>query len=85
VDGEISWETLADFDGWHNDIQTVIDRADWHMCYRWSLYHRPPIAKWKHAARDDASDAVHATLPYLAQAPQWRSKTAPYWCAHRLN
>lgn len=62
------WETLkADFDGWHNDIQTVIDRADRHMCYRWSLYYRPPIAKWSTRRATMLGDAVHATLPYLAQ------------------
>jgi salicylate hydroxylase len=62
------WETLkADFDGWHHDIQTVIDRADRQMCYRWSLYYRPPIAKWSTRRATMLGDAVHATLPYLAQ------------------
>jgi len=62
------WETLkADFDCWHHDIQTVIDRADRQMCYRWSLYYRPPIAKWSTRRATMLGDAVHATLPYLAQ------------------
>jgi salicylate hydroxylase len=62
------WETLkADFDGWHEDIQAVIDRADRDMCYRWSLYYRPPIAKWSTRRATMLGDAVHATLPYLAQ------------------
>jgi salicylate hydroxylase len=62
------WETLkADFDGWHEDIQTVIDSADRDMCYRWSLYYRPPIAKWSTRRATMLGDAVHATLPYLAQ------------------
>jgi salicylate hydroxylase len=62
------WETLkADFDGWHADIQTVIDAADRDMCYRWSLFYRPPIAKWSTRRATMLGDAVHATLPYLAQ------------------
>jgi len=62
------WETLkADFDGWHNDIQTIIDRADRDMCFRWSLYYRPPIAKWSTRRATMLGDSVHATLPYLAQ------------------
>ncbi|WP_291694335.1 FAD-dependent monooxygenase, partial [Bradyrhizobium sp.] len=62
------WETLkADFDGWHADIQTIIDGADRDMCYRWSLYYRPPIAKWSTRRATMLGDAVHATLPYLAQ------------------
>ncbi len=62
------WETLkADFEGWHEDIQTVIDRADRNSCYRWSLFYRPPIAKWSTPRVTMLGDAVHATLPYLAQ------------------
>jgi salicylate hydroxylase len=62
------WETLkADFEGWHADIQTVIDSADRDSCYRWSLFYRPPIAKWSTQRVTMLGDAVHATLPYLAQ------------------
>jgi salicylate hydroxylase len=62
------WETLkADFEGWHRDIQEIIDRADRNACYRWSLFYRPPIAKWSTRRVTMLGDAVHATLPYLAQ------------------
>ena len=62
------WEKLkADFDGWHDNIQTIIDAADRQMCFRWSLYYRPPIAKWSLGRVTMLGDAVHATLPYLAQ------------------
>jgi salicylate hydroxylase len=62
------WERLkADFEGWHDDIQTVIDRADKDSCFRWSLYYRPPIATWSTGRATLLGDAVHATLPYLAQ------------------
>jgi salicylate hydroxylase len=62
------WERLkADFEGWHEDIQTVIDRVDKGSCFRWSLYYRPPIATWSTRRATLLGDAVHATLPYLAQ------------------
>lgn len=62
------WERLkADFVGWHENIQTVIDRVDKHACFRWSLYYRPPIATWSTRRATLLGDAVHATLPYLAQ------------------
>ncbi len=62
------WQALkADFAGWHDDIQTIIDRADRNACYRWSLFYRPPIASWSTAHVTMLGDAVHATLPYLAQ------------------
>jgi len=62
------WERLkADFAGWHENIQSVIDRADKDSCFRWSLYYRPPIARWSTRRATLLGDAVHATLPYLAQ------------------
>lgn len=62
------WERLkADFVGWHENIQTVIDRVDKNSCFRWSLYYRPPIATWSTRRATLLGDAVHATLPYLAQ------------------
>jgi salicylate hydroxylase len=62
------WERLkADFAGWHENIQSVIDRADKDSCFRWSLYYRPPIATWSTRRATLLGDAVHATLPYLAQ------------------
>lgn len=62
------WETLkADFVGWHDMIQTVIDRCDRDFCYRWSLHGRPHIAKWSTKRATILGDAAHPTLPYLAQ------------------
>jgi len=62
------WERLkADFEGWHEDIQAVIDSVDKDSCFRWSLYYRPPIATLSTRRATLLGDAVHATLPYLAQ------------------
>lgn len=62
------WEDLkADFEGWHPDIQTVIDLVDKDECYRWALYRRPTIDVWSTARATILGDAAHATLPYLAQ------------------
>lgn len=62
------WQKLkADFQGWHPDIQLIIDKADRSQCFRWSLFYRPPIANWSARRATMLGDAVHATLPYLAQ------------------
>jgi salicylate hydroxylase len=62
------WEKLkSDFAGWHEDIQAVIDKADRAMCFRWSLFYRPPVRGWSTGRVTMLGDAVHATLPYLAQ------------------
>lgn len=65
---KMPWERLkADFAGWHEAIQTVIDNADKDKCYRWSLHNRPPIRNWSTARATLLGDAAHPTLPYLAQ------------------
>jgi salicylate hydroxylase len=62
------WERFkADFAGWHPDIQAVIDAADREGCYRWSLHYRPAIRNWSTRRATLLGDAVHPTLPYLAQ------------------
>lgn len=62
------WERCkADFAAWHADIQTIIDAADREGCYRWSLHYRPAITKWSTPRATLLGDAVHPTLPYLAQ------------------
>jgi salicylate hydroxylase len=62
------WERFkADFAGWHADIQTIIEAADREGCYRWSLHNRPAIRNWSTPRVSLLGDAVHPTLPYLAQ------------------
>ncbi|MDA0653131.1 MAG: FAD-dependent monooxygenase [Proteobacteria bacterium] len=62
------WETFkADFAGWHEDIQTIIDLADRDACYRWALFRRPVVEGWSTGRATILGDAAHATLPYLAQ------------------
>jgi salicylate hydroxylase len=62
------WDLLkADYAGWHQAIQTIIDAADRDQCYRWSLHNRPPVRNWSTRRATILGDAAHATLPYLAQ------------------
>lgn len=62
------WEDLkADFEGWHPDIQTIVDLADRDECFRWAMYKRPAVDNWSTARATILGDAAHATLPYLAQ------------------
>jgi salicylate hydroxylase len=62
------WQRFKeDFQGWHADVQTIIDAADREGCYRWSLHYRPAIRNWSTRRVALLGDAVHPTLPYLAQ------------------
>lgn len=58
-------ECLADFAGWHADIQAMIEAID--VPYKWALMHRPPLPRWSEGRVSLLGDACHSTLPFLAQ------------------
>jgi salicylate hydroxylase len=61
------WQELkADYEGWHADIQTLIEAMDRDECYRWALNNRTPIRKWSTGRATLLGDSAHPTLPYLA-------------------
>ena len=49
-------------------VRAVIDTVDRDQCFRWALNHRAPVRD-AGAPRGSTllGDAVHATLPYMAQ------------------
>ncbi len=62
------WSELkADFTGWFDDVQAIIDGADRDECYRWAMNNRPPVDNWSTARATLLGDAAHPTLPYMAQ------------------
>lgn len=58
-------ECLADFAGWHEDVQTLIRRSP--RLIKWALMQRDPIPRWTQGRISLLGDAAHATLPFLAQ------------------
>jgi salicylate hydroxylase len=61
------WEELKrDYQGWHADIQTVIDAIDRDSCYRYALNNRPPVDNWSCGSVTLLGDSAHPTLPYMA-------------------
>lgn len=62
------WEELdADYAGWHPMVRAVVDRVDRGQCFRWALNNREPSMRWGGGRVTMLGDAVHATLPYMAQ------------------
>lgn len=62
------WEEFkADFAGWNPAVQALIDSVDKNECYVWALHIREPVEDWSTQRVTLLGDAVHATLPYLAQ------------------
>jgi salicylate hydroxylase len=58
-------ECLADFKGWHEDVQTMIRHSP--RLLKWALAKRDPIPAWSQGRISLLGDAAHATLPFLAQ------------------
>lgn len=63
-----SWDELdADYRGWHPMVRAVIESVDRTQCFRWTLNNRVPSQNWSRGRITMLGDAVHATLPYMAQ------------------
>ncbi|USI77645.1 FAD-dependent monooxygenase [Sphingopyxis sp. USTB-05] len=62
------WDDLkADFVGFHQDVQTMIDAADKDNCFCWALNNRPRLEFWSTERVTLLGDSAHPTLPYMAQ------------------
>ena len=62
------WQELdEDYAGWHPMVRAVIDTVDRDQCFRWALNNRVPSMTWSTGRVTMLGDAVHATLPYMAQ------------------
>ncbi|AOB30557.1 monooxygenase [Bordetella sp. H567] len=57
-------ECLADFAGWHEDVQTLIRALD--QPFKWALMLREPLSVWTQGRITLLGDACHPTLPMLA-------------------
>ncbi|WP_397474560.1 FAD-dependent monooxygenase [Pusillimonas sp.] len=58
-------DCLANFEGWHEDVQLMIRAIDTH--FKWALMVREPIQRWSVGRVTMLGDAAHPTLPFLGQ------------------
>ncbi len=58
-------ECLADYAGWHQDVQALIRAMD--RPYKWALLGREPMDEWSQGRVTLLGDACHPMLPFLAQ------------------
>ncbi len=60
-------ELRADFSGWHQNIQTLIDNVEETSLFKWALFDRKPMSAWSRGRVTLLGDACHPTLPFMAQ------------------
>lgn len=60
-------ELKADFAGWHDDIQRLVDNVDVDSLFKWALHDRKPMPRWGKGRVTLLGDACHPTLPFMAQ------------------
>lgn len=62
------WEQMKlDFEGWHGDVQRVIDATDPDGCYLPALNVRRPLQNWVKGHAVLTGDAAHPKLTFIAQ------------------
>ena len=60
-------ELKSDFEGWHSQIQQLIDHVDRDSLFKWALHDRAPMPQWGQGRVTLLGDACHPTLPFMAQ------------------
>lgn len=60
-------ELQADFAGWHDSIQQLLDQSDDGTVFKWGLFDRAPMQTWGINRVSLLGDACHPTLPFMAQ------------------
>ncbi len=60
-------ELRADFAGWHDSIQQLLDQSDDGTVFKWGLFDRAPMQTWGINRVSLLGDACHPTLPFMAQ------------------
>lgn len=55
------------FQGWHPELQQLLERVTPEGLFQWGLFDRPPLPRWHRGPVALLGDACHPTLPFLAQ------------------
>ena len=60
-------EVVAEFTGWHQDVQRLLTATPADALYKWGLFDRDPLEQWVYGRIALLADAAHPMLPFMAQ------------------
>lgn len=58
---------IAEFEGWHEDVQSLLTATPADALYKWGLFDRDPLDQWVYGRIALLGDAAHPMLPFMAQ------------------
>ena len=60
-------EPLKAFNGWHEDVISILSATPKNSCLKWGLFDHEPLSHWSRGAITLLGDACHPMLPFMAQ------------------
>jgi salicylate hydroxylase len=60
-------QVVAEFSGWHDDVQQLLAATPADALYKWGLFDRDALDQWVYGNVVLLGDAAHPMLPFMAQ------------------
>lgn len=66
VQSEVA-DLVAEFREFEESVRTMLAATPPHLCFKWGLFNRPPLARWSGGPVALLGDAAHPFTPFMGQ------------------